>query len=137
MKVERSRAASTPVVRRESSVGHSGFADNLHVSDTPAVATVSAAPMLSGIEGLYALQDVEPALNDDRAAARGDEILDRLQELQRGLLLGRIGRDQISQLAQLSSAGAAEAANPKLRAVLMDIDLRAKVELAKLESAES
>jgi len=107
------------------------------VSDTPAVATVSAAPMLSGIEGLYALQDVEPALNDDRAAARGDEILDRLQELQRGLLLGRIGRDQISQLAQLSSAGAAEAANPKLRAVLMDIDLRAKVELAKLESAES
>lgn len=137
MKVERSRTASAPVVRRDSSVGRSGFADNLQVSDAPSVASVSATPMLSGIEGLYALQDVGPSLNDDRAAARGDEILDRLQELQRGLLLGRIGRDQLTQLAQLSGTGAAQAADPKLRAVLMDIDLRAKVELAKLESVET
>ncbi len=133
MKVERSRTLGTAAVRRDSRGAASGFADSLEVSAAPSAAPVSAASIVGGIDALFAMQTVGDALDDRGAAARGEEILDRLEDLRRGLLLGRIGRDKLGSLAALSSQGARNASDPRLRDLLLEIDLRAQVELAKLQ----
>ncbi len=97
---------------------------------------MSGASIVGGIDALFAMQNVADALDDRGAAARGEEILDRLEDLRRGLLLGRIGRDKLGRLAALSSAGAQSATDPRLRDLLLEIDLRAQVELAKLQVDE-
>lgn len=136
MKVESKRPIATPSVRKDSKAG-SGFADRLQVDEAAAAAPVAGAAALSGIIGLFALQEVPDATAEDRrAVARGDEILDRLDELRRGLLLGHIGRDKLETLSRLAAEGAGQVGDPGLREVLREIELRAQVELAKLDQAK-
>jgi hypothetical protein len=63
-------------------------------------------------------------------------MLDRLDDLKRGLLLGSIGRDKLADLARLAREGSAQISDPQVRDVLQEIELRARVELAKLEPRE-
>jgi hypothetical protein len=99
---------------------------------------VTATPVLSGIEALMALQEVPDAMAQrKRALARGDRMLDRLDDLRRGLLLGHISRDKLSDLARLAGESSSQVDDPALAEVLQEIELRAQVELAKLsESGE-
>jgi hypothetical protein len=139
MKVDANRSVGTTGVRKDSKSGAaSGFADNLRVDTATAPAAVSGAAMVSGLDGLFALQEVSDSTAQDRKAlVRGDEILDRLEDLRRGLLLGRIGQDKLAQLARLASESAAQANDPKLRELLQEIDLRAQVEMAKLQQNQA
>jgi hypothetical protein len=139
MKVESSRSVGTSGVRKEGkSTGSTGFADNLRVDEKPPTAPVSATPMLSGIEGLFALQEVGDALTGrKKALLRGSQMLDRLDDLKRGLLLGHISKDKLQDLARLAAESAAEATDPDMREVLGEIELRAHVELAKLEPGDA
>jgi len=67
-----------------------------------------------------------------RAIQRGDAMLDELEELRLGLLLGSIPKARLEQLAQMVRARREQLDDPKLIAILDDIELRAAVELAKL-----
>jgi hypothetical protein len=137
MKVEGSRPAGTTSIRKDAKSGGSGFADSLKI-DAPAAAQAAApAAQVSGIESLLALQEVSDSTSDQSAAQRGDEILDRLEELRRGLLLGHIGADRLGQLARLSRDASRQATDPRLKEVLDEIELRAEVELAKLQAERS
>ena len=60
-------------------------------------------------------------------------MLDHLDEIRMGLLLGTIPMARLEQLAQLVRAKREQIDDPKLLAILDDIELRAAVELAKLE----
>jgi hypothetical protein len=136
MKVEANRPVGTQGVRKDGKGKSStGFADSLQVGEESATAGVSAAPALTGVEALFALQEVPDATGDrKRAAARGDQLLDRLDDLRKGLLLGRISPGKLADLARLARVSSATIADPKLREVLQEIELRAEVELAKLQS---
>ena len=135
MKVEANRPVGTQGVRKDGKgKSSSGFADNLQVGAESAAASVSAAPALTGVEALFALQEVPDATGDrKRAAARGDQMLDRLDDLRKGLLLGRISPDKLADLARLARESSANVSDPQLRDVLQEIELRAQVELAKLQ----
>jgi hypothetical protein len=135
MKVEGSRPAGATPIRKDSKGGGRGeFADSLRTGASAAPAPVAAAAPPGGIEGLFALQEVSDPTADSQAAARGGEILDRLDELRRGLLLGQISPDRLAQLARLSRDASRQASDPRLKEVLDEIELRAEVELAKLQS---
>ena len=137
MKVEGTKPGGAPPIRKDArSGGTGGFAGVLRTGEPVPSAAVGAAAPVSGIEGLLALQEVDHATADQRAAARGDEILDRLEDLRRGLLLGRIGPDRLGQLARLSRDASRQAGDPRLKAVLDEIELRAEVELAKLQQEQ-
>jgi hypothetical protein len=83
---------------------------------------------------LFALQEVPDATaGRKRALARGHRLLDRLDELRLGLLLGHIARDKLADLARLARDGGQEVDDPNLREILAEIELRAEVELAKLQ----
>ena len=59
-------------------------------------------------------------------------MLDELEQIRLGLLLGQIPRARLEQLAQMVRARREQLDDLKLIAILDDIELRAAVELAKL-----
>ncbi|HYD97782.1 MAG TPA: flagellar assembly protein FliX [Alphaproteobacteria bacterium] len=94
---------------------------------------VSGAGPTAGIDALLALQTVGDATEEgnQRGRKRGQELLDKLEELRLCLLGGAIPRDKLLELAQSAQSRRAQVSDPKLAAVLDEIDLRAQVELAK------
>lgn len=66
------------------------------------------------------------------APRRGFDLLDRLDEIRMGLLMGTIPTDRLNNLLRLVRGSRDGAMDPKLNAILDDIELRAMVELAKL-----
>jgi len=91
---------------------------------------VGAAPLQS-IGALLALQSVDDALTGRRRAIkRGNDVLDTLDDLKLDLLTGGIEPAKLRRLLVLIE-GQGPSGDETLDAVLADIDLRAKVELAK------
>jgi hypothetical protein len=97
---------------------------------------VAAAPV-AGVGALFALQEIPDATTGRRkaAVARGDMLLDRLGDIQLGLLEGTIDRQGLTELAAAVRGARATTNDPALQGVLDEIELRAAVELAKLTIA--
>ncbi len=96
-------------------------------------AKVAGAQSAAAINPLFALQEVDDALNGKRKAVeRAEDILDRLDELRLGLLTGSFPREKLVELVRMVQARRAGVDDPGLQAVLDEIDLRAQVEIAKL-----
>jgi hypothetical protein len=84
---------------------------------------------------LLALQEVDDSLNGRaKARQRAADILDELDGLRDALLAGTLSRDTIVRLAQLVRSQRPEVSDQRLKDVLDEIELRAEVELAKLDS---
>lgn len=109
------------------------------VSAPAAPAQVSGAAGVSrvmGVEALLALQDVEsPTERKRRSVRRADRLLDELDGLKVALLGGELSRGQLDSLARAVREQRSTTDDPKLEAVLDEIETRAAVELAKLETA--
>ncbi len=85
----------------------------------------------SGIDALLALQAVDdPLFARKKALRRGTNLLDTLDDIKADLLAGRVSEGRLNALMALVSS-ARERALPELDGLLDDIELRAKVELAK------
>jgi hypothetical protein len=105
-------------------------------AETSGTTSLSAGASIGSLDALLAMQSVDDSLHGRRKArARAEDILDRLDELRRGILLGAVSRDRLGQLAQLVRSQRAEVDDPRLAELLDEIDLRAQVELAKLATA--
>jgi hypothetical protein len=84
---------------------------------------------------VLALQEAPDATRGrakQRARQRGGLMLDHLDEIRMGLLLGTVPMAKLEQLAQLVRVKREQIDDPKLLAILDEIELRAAVELAKL-----
>lgn len=100
---------------------------------------VESSASLGSLDSLLALQMVDgaPTATDSPAKRqamldRGEDILDRLEELRVGLLLGSVPKERLAGLAQMVRDRRESAQDPQLGALLDEIELRAEVELAKL-----
>ena len=114
-----------------------GFAAALHEESTAAGGSgaVGGPVGLSGVSTILALQGAPDSTERrarQRAIQRGDAMLDDLEQIRVGLLLGSIPRARLEQLAQLVRARREQVDDPRLMAILDEIELRAAVELAKL-----
>jgi hypothetical protein len=110
------------------------------VSDAPEparAATVAAPGPLTALESILTLQNVDDASSGpSKGLAHGEQLLDLLDNVRDGLLSGGIPRVTLNRLANAVSRRHETFADPKLQGVLDEIELRAKVELAKLEQAD-
>ena len=96
---------------------------------------LDAPTSLGGVETLWAVQAMGDATEREsrrRMVQRGEDILDRLEEIRHGLLLGSIPKEKLEQLTQMVHARREAGADPRLGQLLDEIELRAEVELAKL-----
>ncbi len=137
MKVERTGAATGTAGPRRAERAKSGssFADALRKAEGPG--GTGPATAVTPVGGVLAVQEVDTDAESAARAAikRGEDILDRLEELRRGLIEGRLPAERLEALVQLCAERRGTVADPRLKAILDDIDLRAQVELAKLGRA--
>ncbi|MGE0743961.1 MAG: flagellar assembly protein FliX [Rhodospirillales bacterium] len=97
--------------------------------------TSGAGPVgpIATVEMLLSIQEVaNEGGGRRRARARGEAILDSLDNLRLGLLTGRFSERELGGLLDLVRQRRESIADPGLREVLEAIELRACVELAKL-----
>ena len=109
-----------------------GSADEAGPADS-----VDQAGAVLCIGGLLAAQSVDPEGAPDhkerqRRAQRGNEMLDRLEEIRAGLLVGAVPKDRLQELAQLVRKKRERGADPIVSRLLDEIEPHAEVELAKL-----
>jgi len=110
-----------------------GFADLLRTGGAATTAPVAPATGPAAVDALLALQEV-PDSTQRRSAGlkRGRMLLDGLDELRHGLLAGSISPARVQNLLQSVRAERLDVDDSGLRAVLDEIELRAQVELAKM-----
>lgn len=129
------RLRSTPsrrTGRARASSASGAFESHLtaSVQDSPPVAA-SSAP--ASVNPLLAVQEVADATSGRaQARARGEAMLERLDDIRIGLLTGFVPRDRLEDLLRLVNDNRSRAGAGRLGEVLDEIELRAKVELAKL-----
>ena len=80
-----------------------------------------------------ALQGIEEDSPQSKGRRRAEEILDRLDEIRQGLLAGSIPAAGLDRLVTVIRTQKAGVSDPRLAEILDEIDLRAQVELAKLD----
>ena len=130
---------STSNIKKRSGVAVGGsFSDFLDISAEAGivggeVSMVAAAPELSGIIALQELADASIAKK--RLLKHGENILDSLENLRRNILLGRVSLVSLQEISQQLSKQREEFNDPQLTEIIDEIELRAAVEIAKLEVA--
>ena len=115
-----------------------GFSRALSGEKAETASSVSGAGRLTPLDTLLSLQEV-PDSTDGRSKglARANDMLDLLEEVRRGILLGSISTTGLKSLSELArnhrhNASPEMKSDEKLSEILLDIELRAEVELAKL-----
>lgn len=135
MKIEGPASARPGQVKKATRSGGGDFLRHIPGEDEDdGVSRSSGSQSASGINPLFALQEVDDALSGKkrRAQARGEDILDRLDELRLGLLTGRFPLEKLHELVRMAQSRREDLDDPRLAEILDEIDLRAQVEIAKL-----
>lgn len=134
MKIEpgRSIGASNSLGKSEKAAAP-GFAPAMEASQRAAAAAPTGA--VTSLDAILALQGAEdPVQRRARQRRRGAEALDALEELEKGLLLGRATGGLKVRLEALHGRSE-KTGDAGLDEVLQEIDIRLAVEAAKLERA--
>lgn len=137
MKVEGPRPIETVRTTRTRGATGAGstFAPDMRADVQGAAPVASGAP-ITAVDTLIALQEVPDSVaGRAKAARRGRDMLDLLDDVRDGLLAGGVSRSTLRRLVNLVSEKREDFVDPGLAAVLDEIDLRARVELAKLNFA--
>ena len=104
-----------------------------------ATAGTSQTGMLTGLDALLTLhgQDGAEAQKERRrrSVQRGHDLLDGLDRLKAALIGGRVATRDLQAIAGRLAERMAESGDPRLDGLVAEIELRASVELAKLEAA--
>lgn len=130
--------SSQPIRRtgKTGAAGGSSFAR--HLDEASETNSPSSLTGVNSIAGVLGVQEVDDALaRAARGKMRAQDILDRLDELRHDLLLGTLSYERLQNLARIVSAHRGKVDDPRLAAVLDEIDLRAQVELAKFAALKT
>jgi hypothetical protein len=137
MKIESNRPVRTAVSRRTKG-SQQGEAFIPGMAAEVAASPIGAPALVTGLDALFSLQEVPDATAERRQAlTRGNQLLDRLDDLKLGLLTGSMSRADLSDLARLARSQSVTVSDPDLRDLLGHIELRAAVELAKLSQRDT
>ena len=134
MKIDPAAPQRPATVRRTGAAGSTrqgGFAKAL--AETVEPGGVSGTGLTGALGAMLAAQEVPDATEGRRRGRqRGEDLLDLLDEIRVGLLLGAIPRDQLHRLTTMLQSARGTVGDPRLDDLLDEIELRAAVELAKL-----
>jgi hypothetical protein len=113
------------------------FSDHMHAGERQSVSAVSGSAQIASVEALIALQSGGSLGSDSaqREIDRADALLDQLDRIRVGILTGSLTRDTLSGIVARLGQRRREGIEPRLAGLIDEIELRARVELAKLGDA--
>jgi hypothetical protein len=137
MEIKGPGRVETSAIKRKAqpSAPSSGFV----VSEAPeSHGQIVAGPgPIAALDSILMLQAMDDSTQGkSKAQAHGEQLLDLLDSVRDGLLAGGIPRATLNKLAAAVTRRHEAFADPKLQDVLDQIELRAHVELAKLEQLD-
>jgi hypothetical protein len=136
MKVDPSRRVNTPSTRKTSKSGStSGTQFSGLLEETQESRSAQGTRAATAVGGLLAVQeaDADGRRGAKQGQAQGEDLLARLERLRDGLLLGAIPESELRGLAHtIKQTKERTFTDPRLGEILDEIELRARVELAKL-----
>ena len=137
MKIDSPGSVRASSVRRteKSRNGQGGeFAKHISTGSDAAPVAGGGAAQLGSVEALVALQEVPDASRQAKPPEQkhAEDLLDRLEQIRMGLLRGDLSRLDLQALVLRLAERRRETGDPRLIEIVDEIELRAKVELAKL-----
>jgi hypothetical protein len=136
MEIKGPSRVESGAIRRKSTAASSG---SFSVSEPaePHAQIVAGPGPIAALDSILALQDIgDPMDGRSKGLKHGEQLLDILDAVRDGLLAGGIPRATLNKLAVAVTRRHDVFADPKLQDVLDQIELRAHVELAKLEQMD-
>lgn len=129
-------AAAVSRVKKTKRAERKGFGDDVEAEPTDESKTQTAqAPLgTSSIGALFNTLNSQQQV-DQKSLDRGNAMLDKLEQLKLEIVSGAVSKSVLLDLQDMLSQAKNEARDPKLKQILLDIEARAAVELAKLKSA--
>lgn len=128
----------TAAVKRKSSSGQATGGFSVGSSADSQGGTVAGPGPIAALDSILMLQGMDDSTNGrSRGLAHGEQILELLDQVRDGLLAGGIARTTLNRLAVAVTRRHDVFSDPKLQDVLDQIELRAHVELAKLEMLDN
>ena len=139
MKVNGPARSGTTSLRRSSrssaSAGQSFQVDKAQGGGEPA--QVAGPSALTAVDTLLALQEVEdPVAGRRQAVKRGHDMLDLLEDIRIGLIGGVVPLEKLKALIRMVDNRRQAFEDPSLSSLVDEIELRARVEIAKLEKVQ-
>ena len=131
--VSTARAAA---IKRTGSADGAAFAEALARAEGASAVDAPVAAMPITATGLLGLQEVsEDETQRRKSLKRGRLTLDALAGLRDALLMGSVPMATLQNLERIIASERATTLDPQLESILNDIEVRAAVEIAKLEMA--
>jgi hypothetical protein len=139
MKIEGpNRTQQTSPTHKKAKVSGDGSFGDMLASEARQSAAPIGAQSIAQIDALLAAQQVEdPTARAARRrmTQRADTILDGLERMRMALLTGTMTVGHLIDIADVVAQHRENISDPRLTALLDEIDLRAQIELAKLRLA--
>lgn len=132
------KAGATGKKKGTSSVGGGDFLGLLSTDEaTSASASTPASDIQSvSMDALLSLQEMpDNEIERRKAMQEGSNIIETLDKLRLELLTGNISGNLLNRLNDIAKIKHQVTNDPRLESIIQDIELRAAVELAKLERA--
>ena len=134
MEIKGPGRVETGAIRRKPAAATGGSGFSVGNAAEPQAQIVAGPGPIAALDSILALQDMGDATDGrSKGLAHGEQLLDILDSVRDGLLAGGIPRATLNRLAVAVTRRHDVFADPKLQDVLDQIELRAHVELAKLE----
>lgn len=131
--------SSKSTKKTQSKPGARSFANVLDTAETNGASSssanseVAAAGPVAGLLGLQEISDEQ--VRRERTLKRGNEMLDTLDDLRKEILVKGANLQTMQRINKQLSDNKQQFMDEQMREVMEDIELRAAVELAKLEKA--
>ena len=138
MEIKSTSKIDSAIVRRAAKGATTADGSFSVASGVEARAQVVAGPgPIAALDSILTLQGMNDTTDGrSKGLKHGEQLLDMLDQVRDGLLAGGIPRMTLNRLAHAVTRHQDSFADPKLQSVLDEIELRAHVELAKLEMAD-
>ncbi len=136
MKINPTRPAqASSATARKKGASKTSFAPSQQ-TEQQATSSISAPSPISSVDALIALQGEEQVPTaTQKATKRAHSLLGILDTIRLGLLEGGIPQSTLKRLLHALGEQREDTLDPKLEAILNQVEIRAQVELAKLETA--
>ena len=115
-----------------------GASFSSYLQETMSKEDKASLPAASGVSSSDALLAIQMAGDDEeqeirkKLLKRGKNLIENLEEIRDGLLLGSISRESLINISRMVKERRYESADPRLKEIMDEIELRVEVELAKL-----
>jgi hypothetical protein len=128
----------TDATRGRSATGGStgAFASTLKsATSSPSATATGGASAVFSVGSILSVQETLDATEETakkKLSRFGNGVLDHLEDLRRGILDGAVSKERLTGLARMLREKRDPADDPRLNAIIDEIELRAEVEIAKL-----